>query len=225
MQFTALYSPKPNPISERGNRETSEKARALLFTSNLPSPFWGEAVFTSTFLENIIPCSTINNKTPFELWNKSKFDLSQLRTFGCRFYVNIPKHLPKGMFDATLRKGIILVYNPDKHNWRLMLEDGKIIKGHDVVFNENKFPKPPEVHETCADLTLNSDNNVNTSFTKYQDNNYNFTEELTQNIEACASECLSTSSKSSLTITPNKPGWDYKITPNQAPKHVSSDIS
>ncbi|MBW0500910.1 hypothetical protein O181_040625 [Austropuccinia psidii MF-1] len=37
MQLTAPYSPKQNTISERGNRLTSEKARTLLFTSNLPT--------------------------------------------------------------------------------------------------------------------------------------------------------------------------------------------
>ncbi|MBW0558057.1 hypothetical protein O181_097772 [Austropuccinia psidii MF-1] len=65
MQLTAPYSPKQNPISERGNRLTSEKARTLLFTSNLPTNFWGEAVVTRTFLENITPCSSIEYKTPF----------------------------------------------------------------------------------------------------------------------------------------------------------------
>ncbi|MBW0546428.1 hypothetical protein O181_086143 [Austropuccinia psidii MF-1] len=93
MQLTAPYSPKQNPISERGNRSKSKKARTLLFTSNLPTNFWGEAVVTSTFLENVTPCSSINNKTPFELWNNCKFNLSRLKTFGCRCYVNIPKIL------------------------------------------------------------------------------------------------------------------------------------
>ncbi|MBW0584949.1 hypothetical protein O181_124664 [Austropuccinia psidii MF-1] len=83
MQLTAPYSPKQNPISKRGNRSTSEKARTILFTSNIPTNFRGEAVITGTFLENVTPCSSINNKTPFELWNNYKFNLSQLRAFGC----------------------------------------------------------------------------------------------------------------------------------------------
>ncbi|MBW0541547.1 hypothetical protein O181_081262 [Austropuccinia psidii MF-1] len=225
MQFTAPYSPKQNPVSERGNRATSEKARTLLFTSNLSPSFWGEAVVTSTFLENITPCSTIDNKTPFELWNKTKFDLSRLRIFGCRCYVNIPKTLRKGKFDVTSMKGIFLGYDPDKHNWRLMLENGKITKSHDVVFNEDEFPKPPEVHGPCSDLTLNNDNEVDTTFTKHHDNNYNVTEELRHHIEACESERHSISSDSSLTIQPNKPGWDYRLTSKQAPKHVTTDIN
>ncbi|MBW0528533.1 hypothetical protein O181_068248 [Austropuccinia psidii MF-1] len=224
MQFTAPYSPKQNPISERGNRATSEKARALLFTSNLPSSFWGEVVVTSAFLENITLVSTIDNKTPFELWKKSKFDLSRLRTFGCRCYVNIPKTLQRGKFDSTSKRGIFLCYDPDKHNCCLMLENGKITKSHDVIFNEDEFPKPPEVHNFCADLTLNNDDGVNSIFTKQHNNTCNVTEELTHHIENCDSENISTSSKSSHTIQPNKPGWDYKLTPNQAPKHVTADI-
>ncbi|MBW0538398.1 hypothetical protein O181_078113 [Austropuccinia psidii MF-1] len=106
-----------------------------------------------------------------------------------------------------------------------MLEDGKITKSHNVVFNEDKFPKPPEVHGLCNDLTLNSENEVETIFTKHHDNNCNVTEELTHHIEACDSECHSIRSDSSLTIKPNKPGWDYRVTPNQAPKHVTAEIN
>ncbi|MBW0533510.1 hypothetical protein O181_073225 [Austropuccinia psidii MF-1] len=135
MQLTVPYSPKQNPISERGNRSTSEKARTLLFTSNLPTNFWGEAVVTGTFLENVTPCSSIDNKTPFKLWNNYKFNLSWLRTFGFQCYVNIPKTLQKGKFKPTSRKGIFLGYYSNKHNGRIMLENGKISKCHDVVFD------------------------------------------------------------------------------------------
>ncbi|MBW0507785.1 hypothetical protein O181_047500 [Austropuccinia psidii MF-1] len=106
-----------------------------------------------------------------------------------------------------------------------MLEDGKITKIHDVVFNEDRLPKPPEVHSLCNDLTSDSDNDVDTIFTKHHDNNCNVTEELTHHVEACDSERHSISSESSLTIQPKKPGWDYRLTPNQAPKHVTADIN
>ncbi|MBW0572680.1 hypothetical protein O181_112395, partial [Austropuccinia psidii MF-1] len=90
---------------------------------------------------------------------------------------------------------------------------------------EEEFLKPPEVHNLFNDLTSNSDNEVDSIFTKHHNNNYNVTEELTHHVEACDSERHSISSESSLTIQPTNPGWDYRLTPNQAPKHSTADIN
>ncbi|MBW0476500.1 hypothetical protein O181_016215 [Austropuccinia psidii MF-1] len=158
MQLTEPYSPKQNHISEIGNQLTREKARTLLLTSNLPTNFWGEVVITGTFLENITPCSSIDNKTPFKLWNNYKFNLSQLVTFGCCCYLNITKTLQKGKFEPMSRKGIFLGYDSDKHNWRIMLENGEIIKSHDVVFHEHIISGPPRKENEHQDLIQYSDN-------------------------------------------------------------------
>ncbi|MBW0465842.1 hypothetical protein O181_005557 [Austropuccinia psidii MF-1] len=192
MQCTAPYSPKQNPMSERGNRLTSEKARTLLFTSNLPTNFWGEAVVTGTFLENVTPCSSISNKTPFKLWNSHKYNISRLRAFGCQCYVNIPKALRKGKFETTSRKGIFLGYDSDKHNWRIMLENGKVIKCHDVIFDEHIFPGPP--HTSKIESSSNNDDSNSTN-----------------NCPAI--------------IPTTKPGWDYKLTSNRAPKDILAHIN
>ncbi|MBW0467493.1 hypothetical protein O181_007208 [Austropuccinia psidii MF-1] len=205
MQLTAPYSPKQNPISERGNRSTSEKARTLLFTSNLPTSFWAEAVVTSTFLENFTPCSSIGYKTPFELWNGSAFDLSRLRTFGCRCYVNIPKTLRKGKFEPTSRKGIFLGYDSNKHNWRVMLENWKIVKSHDVVFDEQMFPGPPAKESTPED-SIQYGNNF--SVTDIADHDH-VIESSHDNDDPSCIENTDNNPPTSVPLT--KPGWDYKL--------------
>ncbi|MBW0488887.1 hypothetical protein O181_028602, partial [Austropuccinia psidii MF-1] len=68
MELTAPYSPQQNSVSERGNRSTSEKAQSLLFNCKLPASFWGEAIVTSVFLENITPSIPAYTKTPFKIW-------------------------------------------------------------------------------------------------------------------------------------------------------------
>ncbi|MBW0518241.1 hypothetical protein O181_057956 [Austropuccinia psidii MF-1] len=212
MQLTSPYSPKQNPISERGNRLTSKKARTLLFTLNLPKNFWGEAVVTSTFLENIAPCSSIEYKTPFELWNGS--------IFGCLCYLNIPKTLRKGKFEPTSRKGIFLGYDSNKHNWRVMLENWKIIKSHDVVFNEQIFPGAPVKESVHEDSIQYSDNN---SVTEIFNHEHVSQIHLSHNNDD--SSCINnTNDKPPASITLAKPGWDYKLTSNQASKHVSAEI-
>jgi transposase InsO family protein len=49
---SAPYTPQQNPFAERGNRNTVEKARALLLTAGMSLTWWGEAITTSVYLEN-----------------------------------------------------------------------------------------------------------------------------------------------------------------------------
>ncbi|MBW0538093.1 hypothetical protein O181_077808 [Austropuccinia psidii MF-1] len=56
---TSPYTPQQNPIAERGNRTTVNKARCLLKESGLPLSYWAEAVNTAVYLENLTPNSSI----------------------------------------------------------------------------------------------------------------------------------------------------------------------
>ncbi|MBW0548123.1 hypothetical protein O181_087838 [Austropuccinia psidii MF-1] len=147
MVLTAPYSPQQNPISERGNQTTSEKAQALLHKSKLTPDFWGGAVTTSVFIENITLSPYNNNQVPYHAWHKTEFDLKRLRTFGCLCYVNIPKVLRQGKFLKTSSKGIFLGYDPcGKHNWQILLTNGKNTNSHNVVFDKDTFPQPYNQH-------------------------------------------------------------------------------
>ncbi|MBW0468233.1 hypothetical protein O181_007948 [Austropuccinia psidii MF-1] len=183
--------------------------------------FWGEAVVTSTFLEKITPCSSIEYKTPFELWNGSTFDLSQLRTFGCCCYVNIPKTLRNGKFEPTSRKGIFLGYDSNKHNWRVMLENWKIIKSHDVVFNKQIYPGPHAKESVHEDSIRYSDNYSVTNIIDHEQ-----VSQIESSHDNDDPSCINnTNNNPPASIPSTKPGWDYKLTSNQAPKHVSAAIN
>ncbi|MBW0483316.1 hypothetical protein O181_023031 [Austropuccinia psidii MF-1] len=132
MEFTAPYSPQQNSVSERENRSTLEKAQSLLFNCKLPASFWGEAIVTSVFLKNITPSLPAHTKTPFEIWYGKPFDLSRLQSFGCLCFVDIPKVKRHGKFSPTATKGIFLGYDNYKHNYRVMLPNGKITYSHDT---------------------------------------------------------------------------------------------
>ncbi|KAI7959986.1 hypothetical protein MJO29_005054 [Puccinia striiformis f. sp. tritici] len=75
---TAPYTPQQNSIAERGNRTTSEKARAMLKQANLPASIWGEAVSTAVLYENITPMKRLKWTTPHELWFGIPFNLNRL---------------------------------------------------------------------------------------------------------------------------------------------------
>jgi hypothetical protein len=43
------------------------------------------------YLVNISPSSTLDDKTPQEVWTEKKPSLTHLKVFGCEAYVHVPK--------------------------------------------------------------------------------------------------------------------------------------
>ncbi|PLW36746.1 hypothetical protein PCANC_14583 [Puccinia coronata f. sp. avenae] len=105
VQVTAPYTPQQNPVAERANRTTSEKARCLLKQAKLTSEYWAEAVSTAVFLENVTPVRSLRWSTPYQLWFKRPFNTTRLKPFGCLAFANIPKSQRDGKFGHTSKKG------------------------------------------------------------------------------------------------------------------------
>lgn len=87
---SAPYTQNQNGVSERMNRTIMEKARTMLLEACLPDSFWAEAVNTAVYLHNRSPTRSLDGKTPYEAWNGTKPDLSNLRVFGCDAYLHVP---------------------------------------------------------------------------------------------------------------------------------------
>jgi hypothetical protein len=140
VQVTAPYTPQQNAVAERANCTTSEKALCLLKQSHLPSKYWGEAVSTAVFLENITPVRKLKWKTPYQLWHSQPFDNTRLKPFGCVVSVNIPKSQCNGKFGDTSKKGLLVGYQHGTHNWHILLPGGKVERSHNVSFHVADFP-------------------------------------------------------------------------------------
>ncbi|KAI7932968.1 hypothetical protein MJO28_017896 [Puccinia striiformis f. sp. tritici] len=140
VHISAPYTPQQNPVAERGNRTTTEKARALLKQARLPHKFWGYAVDTAVFLENITPTRKNDWVSSYELWYNRPFNLTRLRPFGCCAFVNIIKSNRNSKFADTALKGIMVGYQPGMHNWRILVEGGRLELSHDVKFDEALYP-------------------------------------------------------------------------------------
>jgi transposase InsO family protein len=135
MECTVSYTPEQNGVAERLNGTTVEKARCMLLSSNLSKSFWTEAVTTAAFLINRSPTAALENCTPAEKWFGSKPNLKKVRIFGCLVYQHIPNQLNSRKFDTWTRKCILLGYAPNGYRlW--LLEERKILVGHDVIFDE-----------------------------------------------------------------------------------------
>ncbi|MBW0463209.1 hypothetical protein O181_002924 [Austropuccinia psidii MF-1] len=136
---TSPYTSQQNPVAERGNKTTMNKARCLLKDSGLALSYWAEAVNTSVYLENLTPNSSISFEKPFQKWNCWEPSLKYLHPFGClsRYY---NKYI-NGKFSDSGVKGIFLGYREGHHSLRILdVEKGNVILSNHVKFNDNVFP-------------------------------------------------------------------------------------
>ena len=67
LDFTIPKSQQLNGTAERMNRTLKEKARPLMFDSELDKEMLGEAVMTAAYILNRCPMSTVE-VTPAEMW-------------------------------------------------------------------------------------------------------------------------------------------------------------
>eukprot|EP00253_Pinus_taeda_P024707 PITA_24707 len=73
------------------NKTLMEMARSMLSGAGLGQEFWAEAMDTTCYLVNRSPSSTLEDKTPQEVWTGKKLSLSHLMVFGCDAYVHVLK--------------------------------------------------------------------------------------------------------------------------------------
>lgn len=140
-QFTVPYSPEQNGMSERMNRTLVERAKCLLIDAKLPKKFWAEAVSTAAYVINRSPTKSINYKTPEEMWTGVKPNIKNMRVFGCRAMVHIPKE-KRLKWDNKAKELIFVGYCPESKGYRLYdKKEDKIIRSRDVVFLEENIEK------------------------------------------------------------------------------------
>lgn len=141
METTIPGTPQNNGVAERLNRTLLEKARCMLFGSNLRKSFWIEAVLTAVYLLNRCPTRAIEEDVvPLQLWSGEKPKLSDLKVFGCVALVKVAKEDLEGKFEDRTVKCIMLGYCVNGYKfWDL--EHKKIIYRRSAAFDEyrNRF--------------------------------------------------------------------------------------
>lgn len=136
MQCTIPYSPEQNGVSERMNRTLVEKAKSMLFSSGIEKKFWCEAVETAAYLVNRSPANAIKvAKTPYELWEGRKPDISGMRIWGSPAYCHIPNEYRKKL-DKKSWKGIFLGYHCNGYRiWDP--QQNRVVAKRDVIIDES----------------------------------------------------------------------------------------
>nr|GEU96860.1 hypothetical protein [Tanacetum cinerariifolium] len=125
-QTSVVRTPQQNDVVERRNRTLVEAARTMLIFSKAPFFLWAEAINTACYTQN---CSLIHqryNKTPYELMQHKKQDLSFLYIFGLLCYP-INDHEDPSKFDAKAYIGIFVGYAPAKKEFKIYNRRTRII--------------------------------------------------------------------------------------------------
>lgn len=137
IEYTMAYNSVQNGVAERMNRTLVEKARCLLFHSNMDKQYWSEAIYCAAYLVNRSPTSALQSTVPAAMWFRHPVNYDKLRVFGCAAYLRYAK--PGGKFQPRSRKLVFVGYTPNGYKL-LDVQSGKILHGCDVVFKEDSFP-------------------------------------------------------------------------------------
>ncbi len=119
----------------------------MLSGVGLGQEFWAEAVDTTCYLVNKPPSSTLEDKTPQEVWTRKKPSLLYLRLFGCDAYVRVPKE-KQTKLDSKSEKCIFIGYKNGVKGYKLWNPvTRKVVYSQDVVFREVKDVIKHEVNQ------------------------------------------------------------------------------
>nr|GFB49636.1 retrovirus-related Pol polyprotein from transposon TNT 1-94 [Tanacetum cinerariifolium] len=117
-QMSSVQTPQQNRVVERRNRTLVEAARTMLIFSRASLFLWAEAIATAYFTQNHSIIHRRFNKTPYELINGRKLDISFLHVFGALCY---PKNDREdiGKLGAKLDIGFFIGYSADSCAYRI----------------------------------------------------------------------------------------------------------
>nr|GFA90905.1 retrovirus-related Pol polyprotein from transposon TNT 1-94 [Tanacetum cinerariifolium] len=135
-QMSSVRTPQQNGVVERRNRTLVEAARTMLIFSRAPLFLWAEAIATACFTQNRSIIHRRFNKTPYELINGRKLDISFLHVFGALCY---PKNDREdiGKLSAKGDIGFFIGYSADSCAYRFYnRRTKKIMETMNVSFDE-----------------------------------------------------------------------------------------
>nr|GEU85162.1 hypothetical protein [Tanacetum cinerariifolium] len=135
-QVSSVRTPQQNGVVEQRNRTLVKAARTMLIFSRAPLFLWAEVISTACFTQNRSIIHRRFNKTPYELINGKKPDISFLHVFGALCYPknnreDIGKHGAKGDI------GFFIGYSANSCAYRIYnRRKKKIMETMNVSFDE-----------------------------------------------------------------------------------------
>ena len=126
------------------HRTLLDKARAMLRSCKAPANFWDEFCATSAYLTNLTASSSLQGRTPFELWFGRRPSLSHLREIGCRAFALVQTANPKNF--AWSPPCVLIGYFPRSKAYRLWdTASGRIFNSNLVTLLEHLDEQPADL--------------------------------------------------------------------------------
>ena len=137
-ETSAPYCPESNGRIEREMRTVKDAARTMMHQVDAPQYLWAEAVGFAVHVQNRIVNRQSGERTPFEVIFGRKPNLSHIRKFGCRAYVQVPKE-KRTAWEPKATRGILVGFEGLARKFRVYdPEDRKIITVRNVSFHEDE---------------------------------------------------------------------------------------
>ncbi|GKC29166.1 putative ribonuclease H-like domain-containing protein [Tanacetum coccineum] len=163
-QASSVRTPQQNGVVERRNRTLVEAARTMLIFSRAPLFLWAEAIATACYTQNRSIIHRQFNKTPYELINCRKQDISFLNVFKALCYPknnreDIGKLSAIGL-DLTYAPSSITTQQPTKGELDLMFEamyDDHIGGQPSATPKTTLAAQAPQVLQTLMTTTTTAD--------------------------------------------------------------------
>lgn len=140
-QLTAPHTPEQNGVAERMNRTIVEKARCLLFDADISMKAWAEACNMAVYIRNRVPTSSLNFKSPQEVWSGEKVNVSKMKLFGCDAMVHVPKAQRKKWSAKSIKMSFVGYDSKAKAYRCLNKNTGRVTISRDVIFHDMPVPK------------------------------------------------------------------------------------
>ena len=143
VQQSVPHMPQQNRHAERFNRTFMEKEEALCYQACLPKSWWEFAVEYTIHMYNCTPLKCLS-KTPYEMLNGVKPDISHLRILGCAAYIFLHEDQRDDALSPRAELMMFIGYTDGIKGWKFMCSNGTIFLATKAVFNKNAFPCCPE---------------------------------------------------------------------------------
>lgn len=136
---TVPYTPEQNGAVERENRTVVEAARSMLYSMDDAKEklfLWAEAVNTAVHVLNRSGASSVDNKTPYELWFGKRATVDNFKVFGSVVFAHIPKQKRRKL-DKKATKCIFVGYTDHTNSYRVYNSENRSIQtARDVIFEK-----------------------------------------------------------------------------------------
>src|ERR1700733_2881547 len=134
----APYSHAQHGNAERPNRTLMELARAMLIEKHLPLFLWQEAVRYAAYVRERAPTRALDSRTPYEMWNGKKPDVSHLREFGCDVWILTEEMKAQSKIEARAQRIVFVGFEDGPGAVRFYNASKRLIGvSRDAWFNEN----------------------------------------------------------------------------------------